>query len=335
MVIIIEFRRHYMAVKVVESGLSTTVQDLGRPGYYHLGIPISGGMDRMALRAANLLVGNNEEAAVLEAVFMGPKLQFSVNSIVSVTGATMVPIVDGATMEMWTPFEVTAGQTLSFEYLKKGARIYIGISGGIDVPEVLGSRSTYALGALGGFLGRPLATDDEFNIGSASRKPGIGTHVPVELRRESNDSVELRMLPGLYWHRLTIKSQQSFLNDVWKVAPEADRIGYRFQGGNKLDFVGRKQPFGAGSDPSNIVDGCYPYGSIQVPGGTEPIVLHRDAVSGGGYFMLGTVISADMNLIGQLQPHTPVRFRSVDMETALEARQQYNSKTEELRSIFQ
>ncbi|HIC72500.1 MAG TPA: allophanate hydrolase, partial [Alphaproteobacteria bacterium] len=82
-----------MAVKVVESGLSTTVQDLGRPGYYHLGIPISGGMDRMALRAANLLVGNNEEAAVLEAVFMGPKLQFSVNSIVSVTGATMVPIV--------------------------------------------------------------------------------------------------------------------------------------------------------------------------------------------------------------------------------------------------
>ena len=91
-----------------------------------------------------------------------------------------------------------------------------------------------------------------------------------------------------------------FFADTWKVAPEADRIGYRFRGGRPLEFVPRKPPFGAGSDPSNIVDACYPYGSIQVPGGTEPIVLHRDAVSGGGYFMLGTVISADMDLIGQL-----------------------------------
>ena len=105
-----------------------------------------------------------------------------------------------------------------------------------------------------------------------------------------------------------------------RVAPEADRMGYRFRGGRPLEFVERKQPFGAGSDPSNIVDGCYPYGSIQVPGGTEPIVLHRDAVSGGGYFMIGTVISADMDLIGQLQPHMPVTFIKVDMETALQAR---------------
>ena len=104
------------------------------------------------------------------------------------------------------------------------------------------------------------------------------------------------------------------------MAPEADRIGYRFRGGRPLEFVPRKQPFGAGSDPSNIVDACYPYGSIQVPGGTEPIVLHRDAVSGGGYFMIGTVISADMDLIGQLQPHAPAAFAPVEMEEALAAR---------------
>ena len=106
------------------------------------------------------------------------------------------------------------------------------------------------------------------------------------------------------------------------MAPEADRIGYRFRGGRPLEFEPRTPPFGAGSDPSNIVDACYPYGSIQVPGGTEPIVLHRDAVSGGGYFMLGTVISADMDLIGQLQPHTPVRFAPLDMKTALAARRE-------------
>ena len=136
------------------------------------------------------------------------------------------------------------------------------------------------------------------------------------------------MLPGLYWHRLTEEAGKTFFEDVWKVAPEADRIGYRFRGGRALSFVPRKPPFGAGSDPSNIVDSCYPYGSIQVPGGTEPIVLHRDAVSGGGYFMLGTVISADMDLIGQLQPHQPTRFVKVDMETALKARAERKAKIE-------
>jgi allophanate hydrolase subunit 2 len=115
------------------------------------------------------------------------------------------------------------------------------------------------------------------------------------------------------------------------VAPEADRIGYRFRGGHALAFKSREQPFGAGSDPSNIVDSCYPYGSIQVPGGTEPIVLHRDAVSGGGYFMIGTVISADMDLIGRLQPNMPTRFVAVDMASALAARHERNIRIENLR----
>ena len=108
-------------------------------------------------------------------------------------------------------------------------------------------------------------------------------------------------------------------------------MGYRFRGGQNLDFVERKQPFGAGSDPSNIVDGCYPYGSIQVPGGTEPIVLHRDAVSGGGYFMLGTVIAADMDLIGQLQPHMPTKFVEVSMDQALQARADRRDLLDQIR----
>ena len=114
-------------------------------------------------------------------------------------------------------------------------------------------------------------------------------------------------------------------------AAEADRIGYRFRGGSKLTFVDREPPFGAGSDPSNIVDSCYPYGSIQMPGGTEPIVLHRDAVSGGGYFMLGTVISADMDLIAQLQPHKPIRFVPVTLDEALRARSEYQGMLAHLR----
>ena len=143
---------------------------------------------------------------------------------------------------------------------------------------------------------------------------------------------ELRVMPGLYWHRITNTAGEGFFADTWKVAPEADRIGYRFKGGKPLQFLPREPPFGAGSDPSNITDACYPYGSIQVPGGTEPIVLHRDAVSGGGYFMVGTVISADMDLIGQLQPNTQVRFMQVEMEEALAARRARAALTDKLRS---
>jgi urea carboxylase len=108
-------------------------------------------------------------------------------------------------------------------------------------------------------------------------------------------------------------------------------MGVRFRGGSPLDFVPREPPFGAGSDPSNIVDGGYSYGSIQVPSGTEPIVLHRDAVSGGGYFTLGAVISADMDLIGQLQPNTPVRFARVTMQEALAARAERAALLDRLR----
>src|SRR5438309_507462 len=148
-------------------------------------------------------------------------------------------------------------------------------------------------------LGRP----GYYHLGIPVSGAREGRAVPAELRPAVGKPAALRVLPGLYWHRITEQAGRDFFADTWKVAPEADRIGYRFRGGRPLEFVPRKQPFGAGSDPSNIVDACYPYGSIQVPGGSEPIVLHRDAVSGGGYMMVGTVISADMDLIGQMQPH--------------------------------
>jgi biotin-dependent carboxylase-like uncharacterized protein len=306
-------------LEVIKPGLATTVQDLGRPGYYHLGIPLSGGMDQYALRAANLLVGNDEGAAVLEAVFVGPSLKFERDAVVAVTGADLPAKLDGELQPGWTAFAVRAGQELAFDFLKRGARAYIAVSGGIDVPAVLGSRSTYVLGALGGHEGRALQAGDRLALGEASGA-AAGRAVPEALRRMPEREVTLRVLPGLYWHRITEAAGEEFFADTWKVAPEADRIGYRFRGGKKLEFVPRTPPFGAGSDPSNIVDSCYPYGSVQVPGGTEPIVLHRDAVSAGGYFMIGTVISADMDLIGQMQPHTKTRFARVTMEAALAAR---------------
>src|SRR3984957_1330769 len=322
-----------MAIKVLKPGLATTVQDLGRLGYYHIGIPLSGGMDRHALAAANLLVGNTEGAAVLEAVFMGPELEFTDDAMIAITGAELPPKLDGEPRESWSSFKMKRGQKLSFDFLKKGAPAYIAVAGGIDVPVVLGSRSTYALGALGGFNGRKLEAGGDLPVGAAATVGEEGRTVGEELRGlPTAMPTELRVIPGLYWHRITDAAGKGFFSDTWKVAPEADRIGYRFKGGKPLRVVPRGPPFGAGSDPSNIPDACYPYGSIQVPGGTEPIVLHRDAVSGGGYFMVGAVISADMDLIGQLQPNTPVRFVKVEMDQALGFRKERAELLAKIRS---
>ena len=323
-----------MAIEVVKPGLVTLVQDLGRPGYYHLGIPLSGGMDLYALRAANLLVGNDEGDAVLEAAFLGPELRFGRDMTVAVTGAELPPKLDGVERPTWTALRVKAGQVLSFGFLKSGARAYIAVAGGVDVPIVLGSRSTYVLGALGGFEGRALRAGDVLSVGPVTRLGREGASLAADLRGSAGPSAELRVLTGLYWYRITEQAGERFFQDTWKVAPEADRIGYRFRGGHPLEFNPREQPFGAGSDPSNIVDSCYPYGSVQVPGGTEPIVLHRDAVSGGGYFMIGTVISADMDVIGQLQPNTPTRFVPIDIAGALAARRERNDRIARMRQAL-
>lgn len=140
-------------IKVLKPGLATSVQDLGREGYYHLGIPPSGALDQYALSAANQLVGNPAGAAALECTLLGPELEFQQDALVAVSGAHMTPRVDGVEMHHDTAFAVKAGQVLRFDFPKAGARAYVAVAGGIDVPIVLGSRSTYALGALGGFRG--------------------------------------------------------------------------------------------------------------------------------------------------------------------------------------
>ena len=324
-----------MAIEVIKPGLATSVQDAGRPGYYNIGIPLSGALDQYALRAANLLVGNEAGAAALEATLLAPELVFRAPAIVAVTGAEATPKLNGEVRARNESFAVKAGDRLSFDFMRVGARTYIAVAGGIDVPEVLGSRSTYALGALGGFAGRKLAAGDVLPVGQPRPGARAGRSLPKDLVPAYPKSLELRVLPGLYFHRITDESAKSFFADTWTVAPEADRIGYRYRKGRPLAFRERKQPFGAGSDPSNIVDAGYPYGSIQVPGGLEPIILHRDAVSGGGYAMIGTVISADMDRVAQMQPNNLARFVSVDMDGALKARVEYKGQVAKLVAALQ
>jgi biotin-dependent carboxylase-like uncharacterized protein len=323
-----------MAIEVVKPGLATSVQDAGRPGYYNIGIPLSGALDQYALRVANLLVGNEEGAAVLEASLLAPELVFRAPAIVAITGAEVTPKINSEGLPRNESFAVRAGDRLTFDFMKAGARTYIAVAGGIDVPVVLGSRSTYGLGALGGFSGRKLMPGDVLPVGTAKPAARAGRGLPADLTPTYPKSLELRVVTGLYFHRLTEEAAKTFFADTWTVAPEADRIGYRYRKGRALTFRERKQPFGAGSDPSNIVDAGYPYGSIQVPGGLEPIILHRDAVSGGGYAMIGTVISADMDRIAQMQPNNLARFVPVNMDAALKARAEYKNREARLRSTL-
>lgn len=323
-------------IAVHEGGIATTVQDAGRFGLYHLGMPPSGALDDFSFRIANLLVGNPETAAVLEATFNGPVLEFAQDTVVAVTGAELPPKLDGEEQPTWTALPVRAGQTLSFDFLRSGARAYIALAGGIDVPVVLGSRSTYVLCGVGGYEGRAIRGGDTLPVGAhdasaAARR--VGRSVPEAQRPRFSKQAELRVNMGLCGYRLSDAGREAFLGLEWTVTPAADRIGYRYKGG-ELGFVPREQPFGAGSDPSNVVDVGYPIGSIQVPGGVEPICLLNDAVTGGGYATIATVISADRDVLAQTRTHDTTRFRAVGMEDALAARAAKKARLDEIRALL-
>ncbi|WP_395103474.1 biotin-dependent carboxyltransferase family protein [Actinomadura sp. SCN-SB] len=323
-------------ILVRKGGLYTTVQDTGRDGYYEIGMPPSGAMDQYSYRVANLLVGNPDGAAALEATYIGPELEFTDDRLVAVTGAEAPVAVNGEAVPSWQTLAVRAGDVLSFSMITAGARLYIAVSGGIDVPEKLGSRSTYTLTGLGGFEGRKLADGDRLPVGKAGTDapgPPVGASVPGPLRPEFPDVMPLRTVVGLCSYRLTEAALDSFLGTVWKVTKDADRVGYRLRGGT-LDFVEREQPFGAGGDPANVVDLGYPVGSIQVPGGDEPIVLLNDAVTGGGYATIGTVISVDRDRIAQAKTGDRVSFVPVGLDEALAARRDRARRLAEARAAL-
>ncbi len=309
-----------MPLEILEPGLSTSVQDRGRSGYYRYGIPQGGSMDQYSASIANRIVGNEPDDAVLECTYLGPRFTVSQSCLIAVTGAPVEVKVNGTTTPQWAPIPLADGDEVSFGVIQAGAKFFIAVSGGIDVPVALGSRSTYPIGSLGGFHGRTLAAGDSIPIGTPT-----GERSPLDAVAEGDlpvftKEVEVRILLGLHDHLLTEEGRHNLLETDWTLTPVADRMGLRYSGAG-IPWIKREQPFGAGHDPSNIVDAGYPVGSIQVPGGKQPIILHRDAVSGGGYAMVATVISADMDLLARSAPGTTTRFVAVTMDEALVARQ--------------
>jgi antagonist of KipI len=316
-------------LEVLDPGLQTTVQDLGRPGYLADGIPPSGAFDAAALKLANLLVGNEvgdhvlvgtePGAAGLEMLLVGPSLRVLGHTVIAVTGADLQPMVNGKPIPMWTSIRVQAADEITFAAARSGARGYLGVAGGLAVPPVLGSRATNVRAGIGGLGGRALLPRDVLAARPPSRRVEelAGRRIRPQLIPVHRAPARLRVVLGPQDHLFTPESVATFLDTNWRLSPTSDRMGCRFVG-PALKFLPRPGHLvaQAGSDPSNIVDDSICIGSIQVPSGLEPIAMGVDGPSLGGYAKIATVISPDLSVLAQLKPHEVTRFQAVDPEEA-------------------
>jgi antagonist of KipI len=289
-----------LIVRVKSAGLLTTVQDCGRWGYQSRGVPVAGPMDRVSLRRANGILGNSLDAAALEVTLTGPHLEFADRRIVAVTGAEFENVPPGVV------FEVSPARPLIFGRRIRGARAYVAISGGIDVPLVLGSRSTHLPSAMGGFEGRALRAGDELPL---CEGPGEGFPLRPEVPYRSELFARtLRVLPGPQTDRFVKEALDVLQSAPYRVDVNSNRVGYRLSG-PRLQHV-------RGAD---ILSDATPIGSIQVPASGEPILLMADCQTTGGYAKIATVISADIPAAGQLAPGDEIRFAVCSLEEAMDA----------------
>lgn len=291
-----------MSILVKTSGPLTTVQDEGRFFHQSSGIRPSGVMDVAAYEAANALVGNENGEAVLEMTFLGATLEFRSTAWFAVTGADMQAKLDGAPVERYRAIHAEAGQILAFGMAANGCRGYLAVRGGIDVPLVMGSRSTDMSAKLGGFEGRALKAGDVL-----STIPD-GGWTPSDLRYDLpvyESAVEVRVIPGPQEEYFTASGVGTFFSSAYEISPNSDRMGLRLEGPEIESFSG-----------TDIVSDGIVFGSIQVPSGGKPIILMADHQTAGGYAKIGTVLSFDLPKLAQARPGDTVRFTRISAEEA-------------------
>lgn len=288
--------------EVIKPGLQTSVQDLGRPGYQQYGMSPAGAMDPYSLQMANLLNGNHLGDSVLEAVMQGPALEALNDVSMSICGGDLEPRVNGRIVPMWKSLVLKKGERLTFGGLNNGGRAYISFAGGIVVPEVLGSRSTFINGSIGGFEGRALKAGDILYGKPSVRKmrslhPDFIPKYPQELK--------VRVILGPHLEKFSRETLGQFLTSTYKVSVQSNRMGCRLDG-PKLKHI----------DDADIISDAIPFGGIQVPASGEPIILMAERQTTGGYPRIGTVISVELPLLAQAMPGTALRFEEIEIDEA-------------------
>ena len=297
-----------MGIQIINGGFLTTIQDMGRYGYQETGMSVSGVMDTRAASLANILVGNDTNEAVIEITMMGPTMKFTEDEIIAVTGGDLGAKIDGKPVERYRAVLVKAGQTLSFMGMYGGSRAYIAFAGGLDIPVVMGSRSTNLKSKVGGYEGRKLGTGDEIAFRApASWLPHMAERV-YGLPSYGAKEWTLRVVMGPQDDCFTDKGINTFLNSTYTISNEYDRMGCRMDG-PVIEHV----------TDGNIISDGIAFGAIQVPTEGKPIIMMADRQTTGGYTKIANVISADFRLLGQLKAGDKVKFEKVSIQAAQEA----------------
>ncbi|CAN7532095.1 biotin-dependent carboxyltransferase family protein [Trinickia sp. LjRoot230] len=315
-------------IEVLRAGILTSVQDLGRPGFRHLGVATAGALDTLALEVGNRLVGNLPQAAALE-VTMGPTvLRFARPTRLAITGAEFDATLDGEPVHSWWSLPVRAGQELVLRGATRGVRSYICVRGGIDVLPMLGSRSTDLCARFGGLGGRPLREGDRLAVGAPALRAGIALDAPpfgvkapewcrfaavaqAPVRRGTHAAgaeraVTIRLLRGPEYESFTSAAHRAFWSEEWRVTPQSNRMGYRLAGGTL-----------AREARNELLSHAVLPGTVQVPPNGQPIVLMGDGQTTGGYARIGSVIRADLWKLAQVRLNGSIRFVPSSREEAL------------------
>ena len=334
-------------IEVLEPGLFTTVQDLGREGYGAIGVSASGAADALSLRVGNLLVGNKQGAAALEMTLVGGTFKFTVGGAIVLAGSDFAATLDGVALSPWEAVAVASGQTLRVGATRDGARCYLCVRGGISVPLLFGSASTHVLSGLGGFEGRALRKGDRLTTGNLGRS-SVRRRLSAVAVKMSAARKTLRVTPGLQWGWFGDEARKTFLGGVYRVTEEANRMGLRLAGwGIKREVVpqglkplGRaranvaaeaathKASIGQGGGEEGLdveagdrgggrrelVSEGVALGAVQIPENGQPIILFVEQQTAGGYPKIANVISADFHSLGQLRPRDEIRFEMVSWE---------------------
>lgn len=303
-----------MSIIVINPGPLTTVQDLGRFGYQASGIPCSGVMDQASYHLANKLVGNTEGEAVLEFTMYGGTYRFDSDTLIAATGADMNPHLNGTAIPMNQAVPVKKGSVFSLNTASTGCRTYLAVAGGIDVPPVLGSRSTNMKCRMGGYQGRALQAGDALPIQEYGGSNTLSEHNLLQKSGISKtalppsvypDHITVRVIEGPQEDYFTEKGKHTFFSSTYIVSSDSDRMGCRLEGPSIESYHG-----------TDIISDGIVFGSIQVTSAGLPIILLADRQTTGGYAKIGTVCSADLPRLAQARPGNTIHFEKITVEKA-------------------
>lgn len=290
--------------QVLNPGPYTTLQDHGRFGWQHSGVPVSGVLDAYAFQIANLLVGNPDNCAVLEITVLGPQLEVLRESDIALTGAEMRAKINANTLPLWQTVRVKPGDKVHIQQVQSGCRAYLAVNGGFDAPLIMGSRSTYVEAKLGGYNGRTLKKGDILSAGKCSRLK-VPRKLPQAHIPQYSEEITLRAIAGPQ-DDFFDQGLETLFQEEYTVTDKANRMGYRLQGA----------PIQVKADmPASIISEPTMPGGVQIPADNQPIILLVEQTV-GGYTKIATVISSDLPKIAQAMPGVKVRFERVSLESA-------------------